>query len=44
METNKRKKKMVWKGDPETPEKDRYDYRWIKDAKKRKEWIDKYWK
>ncbi len=32
-----------WKGDPDTEDKHRHDYRWIKDKKERDAWIRKYW-
>ena len=34
---------IKWKGDPNVEEKHKYDYRWIEDKRKRKEWIKKNW-
>ena len=32
-----------WIGDENIEEEHRYDYRWIKDKKKREEWFNKNW-
>lgn len=34
---------MKWKGDPNTEEKHRHDYRWIKNKKERKKWIEEHY-
>lgn len=38
------KPKLIWIGNPNEEEKHKHDYRWIKDLKKRKEWMEKHYK